>query len=552
MPPGAAAGPSAQSVLPPALVLAQRELSAARFLSARAAAAPLFLQARDSSDWRLTAEAALVMARASGNLREGAEALRWAHEALQAGTLAGRTNLICASWLEMAREHAREEQGALAQRAVDEVLARVAGLTEPDDIESAYSGLTVVYSELGLTHLAVSCARHALEYALTGGDLPRISMARTNFLIIAGVACEQAQEPDPEGMQRLLSELQPHLRCLHQEVPPLGSMLAEARLLRVTGSLATCEGRWEEARQAYLALTALARDGSALLPAQLACSAWIELGLAQRRLGLHDQALASGRRAEALNPVPDAPRRWVDLRRLSLIKDLTGDPQEALVLLRRSHDRRHHIVMSALESRAVALSVRLDEQTLRVENEGLRRSNANLRASVAGITRLAATDPLTGLLNRRGLQEVWAELEGMPGHRRVLGMVDVDHFKRVNDAYSHLVGDAVLRQIASLMGHELRGDDRLARFGGEEFAVVLLYWEAEAVRGVFERLRRVVQAFDWSRVEAGLQVTISAGVVLVERGESFDRAAARADRLLYAAKAAGRNRVLDDLGAASA
>jgi diguanylate cyclase (GGDEF)-like protein len=283
------------------------------------------------------------------------------------------------------------------------------------------------------------------------------------------------------------------------------------------------------------------------IPPHLACSAWIELGVVQRRLGLHEQSLASGRQAEALNPVPVDPRRWVDLRRLSQIKDLTGFPQEALALLRRSQDRRLHIVMAAMDSKAETLRARLEEQTLRVEVEGLRRSNASLRASVAEVSRLAATDPLTGLMNRRGLADAWPDIEAFAGENVVLGMLDIDHFKRVNDEYSHIVGDAVLRKVARLMMQSLRGSDRLVRYGGEEFAAVLVGAEPAQARSVFERLRRTVQAYDWSRMAARLGVTVSAGVVRVRPLESFETAAERADRLLYAAKAAGRNRVVDAL-----
>ena len=542
MPFGGADDTPAASALPAALVEARRLNAAAQFRQALALAAPVFPQARDDSLWEVAAEAALLLARASGNLRENAEALRWVHEAMQAATAAGRADLVCAAWIEGARAHARDEDGAPAQRAIDEALALVPQLHSPESIETAYSGLTAVYSELGLTGLAVACGRHALEYAELSHEVARICMARTNFLIIGCVACEQALEPDPELAQRLLTELKPQLEQLRREVPQVATPLAEARLLRVAGSLAVCEERWPDAADAFERLTAYADH----LPPALLCSAWIELAQVQRRLGQPEAALHSGRQAEACNPVPEAPRRWVDLRRLALVKDLVGQSQVAFALLRRSQDRRHHIVMAALESRAATLNARLDEQSLRLENEGLRRSNASLRASVADIARLAETDPLTGLLNRRGLDRAWTGLEGPEGQQRMLGLVDIDHFKLVNDRHSHIVGDAVLRQVARLMNHELRGSDRMARYGGEEFAALVVGADPAAGTQVFERLRRVIELHDWSRIAPGLVLSISIGVVRVGRGEPFDAAAARADQLLYRAKAEGRNRVLVD------
>jgi diguanylate cyclase (GGDEF)-like protein len=544
MPYGGADDTRATSELPAALLEARRRNAAAQSRQAWVLAAPVFPQARDRADWLVAAEAALLLARASGNLRDQAEALRWVHEAMQAAAAAGRADLVCAAWIEAARTHARDEDGASAQRAIDEALALVPQLASAEAIESAYSGLTAVYSELGLTGLAVACGRHALEYAELSHEVARVCMARTNFPIIGAVACEQALEPDPPLAQRLLAELRPQLERLRHEVPQVGTPLAQARLLRVAGALAVCEERWAEAADDFTQLTAYAGH----LPPQLLSSAWIELGLVLRRLGQHEAALHSGRQAEACNPVPHAPRRWVDLRRLALIRDLTGESQEAFALLRRSQDRRHHIVMSALESRAAMLSARLDEQSLRLENEGLRRSNASLRASVADIARLAETDPLTGLLNRRGLEAAWAGLARPEGQQRLLGMVDIDHFKQVNDRNSHIVGDAVLRQVARLMSHELRGSDRMARYGGEEFAALVVGADPVAGTPVFERLRRVVEQHDWSRIAPGLRLSISIGVVRVARGESLEAAAARADKLLYLAKAAGRNRVLVDEG----
>ena len=545
MPTGGAGDTRPAPALPAALLEARRLNAAARFDAAKAMAAPLFPAARDAGDWCVAAEAALVMARASGNQRDSVDALRWSHEAMQAASAAARPDLVCASWIEAARVHARDEDGAPAQRAIDEALALVPELTSAEAVETAYGGLTAVYSELGLTSLAVACGRHALEHAELSRDVARVCMARTNFLIIACVACEQALEPDPPLAQRLLAEMRPQLEQLRAEVQQVGTPLSDARLLRVMGSLALCEERWADAAEAFDRLTRLAEH----LPPPLLCSAWIELGQVQARLGQTEAARHSGLQAQACNPVPEAPRRWVDLRRLALIKNLIGQSQEAFALLRRSQDRRHHIVMSALESRAATLSARLDEQSLRVENEGLRRSNASLRASVADIERLAETDPLTGLLNRRGLDKAWAGLAGPWGQHRVLGLVDVDHFKQVNDGHSHVVGDAVLRQVARLMNHELRGSDRMARYGGEEFAAVVLGADAAAAAQVFERLRRVVEAHDWTRLAPGLAVTVSIGAVRVPRGEPFEAAVARADRLLYQAKAGGRNRVVADVEA---
>jgi diguanylate cyclase (GGDEF)-like protein len=532
----AAADPSADP-LPPELVLARQELSAARFAAACQMAAPVFHAARDSHDWPLAAEAALLLARARSNQRLGEDALRWGHEALQASGHSGRPDLVCASWVALAREHARVEEGAAALHAVDEVLALVSRLQTSDALESTYIGLTAIYSDLGLTSLAVSCARHALPYAEALSARARVVMSRTNLLTIGCEACEQLQEPDPGAARRLREELLPHLERLRAEVPLLGSPLAQGRLHRVAGILLCCDGRPQEARREFEALVAMAGN----LPPVLVCSGWIGLGMVQRELGLIEEARASGRAALAVNPVTGAAPTAAELKRLSQIHELLGDAQQALELLRSHQNRRHHLVMSALESRAAALSVQLDEQSLRVENLKLRRRNASLRAKVQDVSRMASTDPLTGLLNRRGLQATWSRLAGGPG--RVLAMIDLDHFKRINDDHSHATGDAVLQLVARLMEQTLRAHDHLARVGGEEFAALLCDVDLALARQAVERLREAVARHDWHAVAPGIRVTVSIGLVGIGADEPLDAVLARADQLLYTAKNAGRNRV---------
>ena len=277
------------------------------------------------------------------------------------------------------------------------------------------------------------------------------------------------------------------------------------------------------------------------LPAPLACSAWIELGRVQRRLGLLSEAQASGRAAEAINPAPE-PKRAVDLRRLSLICELTGRTQKALDQLRRYQDRRHHLMMGAMDSRAAALHAQLDDQNLRVENLTLRQSNERLQARVEDVSRMASTDPLTGRLNRRGLEGQWPAHQGQQ-RPCVLAMIDLDHFKRINDGHSHAMGDAVLSTVARLMAQTLRGQDRLARHGGEEFAALMVDIDLAQARAAMDRLREAVGAHDWPALAPGIAPTVSVGLVAVRDGESLSDAVGRADRLLYAAKDAGRNRV---------
>ncbi len=159
----------------------------------------------------------------------------------------------------------------------------------------------------------------------------------------------------------------------------------------------------------------------------------------------------------------------------------------------------------------------------------------------------ATTDPLTGLLNRTAFEErALAELAraGRTGRSLAVAMLDVDHFKKFNDRFGHLAGDAALTAVARAVARTVRGIDAAGRFGGEEFIVLLVEADAEAAVHAVERIRAAVASLGPPRIPIG--VTVSAGVAvhsgLFER-TSFESLVARADAALYAAKKAGRDRV---------
>ena len=129
-----------------------------------------------------------------------------------------------------------------------------------------------------------------------------------------------------------------------------------------------------------------------------------------------------------------------------------------------------------------------------------------------------------------------------------LAIGDVDYFKRINDAYSHQVGDEVLRRVGAAMRDVVRGEDIAGRYGGEEFLLVLSTRDQDEARQVCERVRSVVSQLPWHEVAAGLAVSISFGVALRRPGEPAQALLSRADALLYRAKAGGRNRVSCDEG----
>ena len=155
-------------------------------------------------------------------------------------------------------------------------------------------------------------------------------------------------------------------------------------------------------------------------------------------------------------------------------------------------------------------------------------------------------DFLTGLPNRRHFFEVGrpafvrAREQGLPA---CVAMLDLDHFKKINDTYGHDAGDDVLRDVSRTLGAGLRSGDLLARFGGEEFCALLVGVEPEAARDMLNGLRLRVQQLRFEAGGAAFQVTASCGLAC-SRSEGLDPMITQADELLYEAKRSGRNRVI--------
>lgn len=170
-----------------------------------------------------------------------------------------------------------------------------------------------------------------------------------------------------------------------------------------------------------------------------------------------------------------------------------------------------------------------------------------VRRSECRLHELACTDPLTQLRNRRFTMEV-AQHEAAVFERggRPLSILlgDVDHFKRINDQHGHAVGDAVLRAIARVLREGVREVDHVARWGGEEFLVLLPATELDEAQQVAERLRAAVQALVEVEGRRELRLSLTLGLAELQPGESIEQALVRADRALYEGKQAGRNRVV--------
>jgi diguanylate cyclase (GGDEF)-like protein len=250
-----------------------------------------------------------------------------------------------------------------------------------------------------------------------------------------------------------------------------------------------------------------------------------------------------------MQPGIDDEPQWRDCM-LKQIVIVSGDgPVTTLLPLVTEHD-----TVGVLE---VVTDQALDEVAMRSLRSVLR-----IYRSFQALIDNSERDTLTGLLNRRTFDDSFAmfaaltnndpgptgpalerrSLAGQPVQQahHFLGVIDIDHFKNVNDAHGHLIGDEVLLLIARLMRATFRQHDRLYRFGGEEFVVLLRCADARNARSAFERFRRNVEHYLFP--QAG-RITVSVGFTAIASDDNPNDAFDRADRAVYRAKHAGRNQV---------
>jgi len=176
----------------------------------------------------------------------------------------------------------------------------------------------------------------------------------------------------------------------------------------------------------------------------------------------------------------------------------------------------------------------------------LQESNRKVLEQAAQLRELSVRDALTQLYNRRHFDEQASTLfKQAMRHKRPLSLViaDIDYFKRINDQYTHAVGDAVLRQIGEILRTHMRLSDLVARYGGEEFVLALPETGGPQARALCDKLRGLIENYPWHTLHTELRVTMSMGVCSDLAAGSADAMLRKADVLLYRAKEAGRNRV---------
>lgn len=431
-----------------------------------------------------------------------------------------------------------------SQDALDNALAAVRLVESADPAEAAAllrarlvaeTALGVVYLSLQDLESALNLCKRAVECARELDDQVALGAA------IDTVACVQAAIAAREraaGHQALAERWEREaIRCSAEA----------ARIARAQGhreyeatalnNLAESMAMVGEATQALALLEEWALRHPSSLP-RVKCHHLDTRGSICLALGRPTEARSWFE--QALRLAEGQVTRLTVSEHLAQALEQCGDWHAALAEYKRFHALHVQVSAEKAQRSARVAAVRLDTERSRARADLLTRRNEHLQRRTEDLQRLSSEDPLTGLPNRRRLDEL---LHDDPTGCCV-ALIDVDHFKQVNDGFSHAVGDAVLRRLAGLLREGCRGADTPARLGGEEFVALLRTVAPGAAQAAAERLRLLVAGHDWSTLAPGLAITVSIGVAHGDEAGDGDALLAIADRRLYLAKRSGRNRVV--------
>jgi diguanylate cyclase (GGDEF)-like protein len=319
-----------------------------------------------------------------------------------------------------------------------------------------------------------------------------------------------------------------------------GEAVEKAFTVHTLGNIYAAQKKYSEALEHYHQAVNFIREGMG--DGSLEPSVLLSLGNTYQTVGETEKALSY------LNEALQLAQR-MDFRvliyqahqALASYYKANASFEQALYHFEQFHSLKEKIFNSESEQKMRAMEVLHRTETARKEAELQQRKNKELQEHIhsleelnAQVRALSVSDPLTGLYNRRYLFEYLSRLE--PAHTISIAILDLDHFKRINDTYSHFVGDDVLRGTASLLTASLRGTDIAARFGGEEFVIVFHHTTLEQAVMACERLRQAVELNVWSEIHPRLRATISVGLVS-GLAKDYETLLLQADQKLYEAKA---------------
>jgi diguanylate cyclase len=524
------------------LVAAEAAMVASDLDAAKAQAKQAEALAEAVGDQLMRARAAALVARIlhlrnemADAMRQATDAVRYCQEVGDLTTEAQANEVAARILLDVGDMSAALKHGLAATEAADgseDLAASVAALR----------AMTNIYAALRQWDTALEFGERYSETARLLGDPVSEGVAIATVGYVYGAMYAEAADRGDLARARILGEQSAALSTTAMMLSrEMGNRLNENTALANLAELLSDIGRPQE--------------GLALLDSWPADPA-LDTGnmLAHHREARGSILLGLQRYREAaellvLN-VAQAPTRQYEVtacRSLAMVLEETGDLRGALdaykrlfVLVTEQTSEQAQRAASVAAVRLETAQAQAEAAVLQLQASALQDSHDQLSRHSEDLRRQALEDPLTGLPNRRRLDQLLAsDLRSCS-----LVMLDVDHFKHVNDEHSHLVGDAVLRELGNVLRSICRDGDTALRFGGEEFALVMLGTSAEGVLAIAERARVSVQTHDWAVLSPGLFVTASFGVALGHEVETSIELLALADRRLLSAKELGRNRVV--------
>jgi diguanylate cyclase (GGDEF)-like protein len=407
----------------------------------------------------------------------------------------------------------------------------------------ALSRSSMVHQALGDAERSIELGRQAVALAETLDD-PEAGFAAVNNLGDTYLEIARARRATGEDTAEVLREGLGHTRqavarALEQQ-HTFYETIARTNLVGYHIELGEyAEARSQAGRAKAIAAANSYRNLAVNNDAQLAEVARAE-GRTDAACAMMDDQLADPSVAE------DAALKVKLHRELYEMHSGAGRFESAL----RHHEQLHVLMLgltrqtAGLQSRMLINSLEIEQARHEAERSRLEADMQRIRAEE--LDEQANTDPLTRLPNRRALDRQLPEM--MRNARDTAEplcavMIDMDHFKEVNDQHGHAAGDTVLTTMAGILGGATRATDLAVRVGGEEFLLVLGNTDLDQAVQICERLLGEIRTHPWGTVTRGLACTASVGVSLLRSGESVSRWLGRADAALYKAKATGRDRV---------
>lgn len=483
-------------------------------------------QALPGLDGEVQGRVLIAMSRAAVFVGRLQEALRLAAEAREIFQALGARSGVCDALIAMAAalRAGGDHVSALDTLEPAEALARELG--EPLRIANVTRTVGVCSSIVCRHRHALSCLGEAVELVKAHGTPFDMHTATLSFYN----AHNRYGQSLPRGSEQALAELEPFIarwQALADDCRAAGNRRVEVMALGNRAiTLRDC-GRAVEAVPLLLGL----------IPRYQSLGMQPNVAIAHNELGQCHEALGDAAAArEQFRLAIDLLRQdgslddlQIALEGLSRCEESLGQPAAALAALR--------------EVREVEARKRDEAARATVARRELRLELARLTSQWA---RQAMQDPLTGLGNRRAPERWLADRRPQVERGEPLSilLLDLDHFKQVNDRFGHDTGDAVLCRVAELMRRHCRSGDLAARYGGEEFLLALAGAPPQDAVQLAERLRAAVAAQDWPALQPGLQVTVSIGVTHASEAADNATLLTLADRRLYSAKIEGRDRVV--------